>query len=147
MNEIERKFLVINDSFKTEATKQYVIKQGYLNRNSERTVRVRTKNNKAFLTIKGKSNSSGTTRFEWENQIDINEALELLKLVEGNIIEKTRYIIPYRNHTFEVDIFEGNQKGLILAEIELKDENETFEKPSWLGKEVTGDVRYYNSTM
>ena len=147
MNEIERKFLVINDSFKTEATKQYVIKQGYLNRNSERTVRVRTKNNKAFLTIKGKSNSSGTTRFEWENQIDINEALELLKLTEGNIIEKTRYIIPYKNHTFEVDIFEGNQKGLILAEIELKDENETFEKPSWLGKEVTGDVRYYNSTM
>jgi len=147
MNEIERKFLVINDSFKTEATKQYVIKQGYLNRNPERTVRVRTKNNKAFLTIKGKSNSSGTTRFEWENQIDINEALELLKLTEGNIIEKTRYIIPYKNHTFEVDIFEGNQKGLILAEIELKDENETFEKPSWLGKEVTGDVRYYNSTM
>ena len=147
MNEIERKFLVINDSFKTEATQQYVIKQGYLNRNPERTVRVRTKNNKAFLTIKGKSNSSGTTRFEWENQIDINEALELLKLTEGNIIEKTRYIIPYKNHTFEVDIFEGNQKGLILAEIELKDENETFEKPSWLGKEVTGDVRYYNSTM
>lgn len=147
MNEIERKFLVINDSFKTEATQQYVIKQGYLNRNPERTVRVRTKNNKAFLTIKGKSNSSGTTRFEWENQIDINEALELLKLTEGNIIEKTRYIIPYKNHTFEVDIFEGNQKGLILAEIELKDENETFEKPSWLGKEVTGDIRYYNSTM
>ncbi len=147
MNEIERKFLVINDNFKTEATKQYEIKQGYLNRNPERTVRVRIKNNKAFLTIKGKSNSNGTTRFEWENQIDINEAFELLKLSEGNIIEKTRYIIPYKNHTFEVDVFEGNQKGLVLAEIELKIENENFEKPSWLGKEVTGDVRYYNSNM
>lgn len=147
MIEIERKFLVENSSFIEYATAQRLIKQGYLNSVAERTVRIRIQNEQGFITIKGKSNSSGISRFEWEKEILQTEAIALLNLCEDYVIEKTRYIIPHHNHLFEVDVFQGANEGLIIAEIELENENETFEKPHWLGKEVTGDVRYYNSYL
>ena len=146
-NEIERKFLVLNDAFKTESYQQISIKQGFLNTHKKRTVRVRITNEKAFLTIKGKSNKSGTTRFEWEKEIAVKEARNLLLLCEKGIIEKKRYLIKSGKHTFEVDEFLGNHTGLIVAEIELDNEHDSFLKPSWLGKEVTGDKRYYNSVL
>jgi CYTH domain-containing protein len=118
-----------------------------LNSNSERTVRVRIKGNKGFLTIKGKGNESGTTRFEWEKEIEVTEAEQLLLLCEDGVIDKMRYEIPFGKHLYEVDVFEGDNKGLIIAEIELEDENESFEKPNWLGQEVTGDDRYYNASL
>lgn len=147
MIEIERKFLVSHLSFLSLATKKNRIVQGYLNSNPERTVRIRIKGNKGFLTIKGKGNESGTTRMEWEKEISLQEAEQLLTLCEKGIIEKTRYEIPIGNHTFEVDLFAGDHEGLVLAEIELESENEDFTKPDWLGKEVTGDERYYNAYL
>ncbi len=147
MLEIERKFLVLNTSFKNRATAKKNISQGYLNTNPERTVRVRIANEKAFLTIKGKGNETGTTRFEWEKEIDLNEAKSLLLLCQKGVIEKTRFEIPVGKHLFEVDEFYGENEGLIIAEIELSDENEVFEKPDWLGKEVTNDERYYNAYL
>ncbi len=147
MIEIERKFLVTSENFKNEAQKSIRIVQGYLNSSPERAVRVRIKGDKGFLTIKGKSNESGTSRFEWEKEIDILEAKQLMKLCEKGIIDKVRYEVNIGNHIFEVDIFSGDNKGLILAEIELRDENETFLKPNWLGKEVTGNNQYYNSQL
>ncbi|MHB0755974.1 CYTH domain-containing protein [Polaribacter sp. M15] len=145
--EIERKFLVINDDFKSEAYQKKIIKQGYLNSDKNRTVRVRISDDKAFLTIKGKTNFSGTTRFEWEKEIDKNEAEELLLLCEPSIIDKTRFLVKSDHHTYEIDEFYGDNEGLIVAEIELNSENETFKKPSWLGKEVTGNIEYYNSSI
>ncbi len=145
--EIERKFLVINDDFKSEAYQKKIIKQGYLNSDKNRTVRVRIADDKAFLTIKGKTNSSGTTRFEWEKEIDKNEAEELLLLCEPSIIDKTRFLVKSDHHTYEIDEFYGDNEGLIVAEIELNSENETFKKPNWLGKEVTGNIEYYNSSI
>ncbi|WP_405563223.1 CYTH domain-containing protein [Polaribacter sp. Asnod6-C07] len=145
--EIERKFLVINDEFKSEAYQKKTIKQGYLNSDKNRTVRIRIADDKAFLTIKGKTNSSGTTRFEWEKEIDKKEAEELLLLCEPSIIDKTRFLVKSEHHTYEVDEFYGDNDGLIVAEIELKSENEPFKKPNWLGKEVTGKVKYYNSSI
>lgn len=145
--EIERKFLVINDEFKSEAYQKKIIKQGYLNSDKNRTVRVRIADNKAFLTIKGKTNASGTTRFEWEKEIDKNEAEELLLLCEPSIIDKTRFLVKSDHHTYEIDEFYGDNEGLIVAEIELNSENETFKKPSWIGKEVTGKIEYYNSSI
>lgn len=147
MQEIERKFLVKNDSFKTLAAAKKEIAQGYLNTNPERTVRVRISNEKAFLTIKGKGNESGMTRFEWEKEIPLEEGKALLLLCEKGVIEKTRFEIPVGKHLFEVDEFYGENKGLIVAEIELSDENEAFEKPDWLGIEVTNDERYYNAYL
>ena len=147
MNEIERKFLVTSTEFLSENTKSNRIVQGYLNSNSERTVRVRIKGNKGFLTIKGKGNESGTTRFEWEKEIPFEEAQSLLQLCEKGAIEKTRYEVKYGNHIIEIDVFQGENQGLILAEIELQNENENIEKPNWLGEEVTGDIRYYNSYL
>lgn len=147
MQEIERKFLVKNDSFKILATAQKKIAQGYLNTNPERTVRVRIANEKAFLTIKGKGNETGMTRFEWEKEIQLEEAKLLLNLCEKGVIEKTRFEIPAGKHLFEVDEFYEENEGLIIAEIELSDENESFEKPDWLGKEVTNDERYYNAYL
>lgn len=141
--EIERKFLV-KGKFKHSAERFEIIKQGYLSSNPERSVRIRLKGNKAYLTIKGKSNTSGTTRYEFEKEITVKEADELLNLCFNETIEKTRYYLPEGKHTYEVDVFEGQNEGLILAEIELDDEHETFIKPQWLGKEVTGDHRYYN---
>jgi CYTH domain-containing protein len=145
--EIERKFLIRNFSFKTESFKKKYIKQGYLNTDKNRTVRVRVSDTTAFLTIKGKSNTKGTTRFEWEKEIPLSEAEELLVLCEPSIIEKYRYLIKRGTHTFEVDEFLGDNLGLIIAEIELTSENETYEKPSWLAKEVTGELKYYNSNL
>jgi CYTH domain-containing protein len=145
--EIERKFLVKNNDFKNEFYQKKQIKQGYLNSDKSRTVRVRIADDKAFLTIKGKSNSTGTTRFEWEKEIDKTEAEQLLLLCEPSIIEKTRFNVKNENHIFEVDEFYGDNKGLIVAEIELNSENETFKTPSWLGKEVTGEKKYYNSCL
>lgn len=147
MNEIERKFLVTSTEFLSENTKSNRIVQGYLNSNPERTVRVRIKGNKGFLTIKGKGNESGTTRFEWEKEIEVTEAEQLLLLCEDGVIDKIRYEIPFGKHLYEVDVFEGDNTGLIIAEIELNEENESFEKPNWLGDEVTGDERYYNAFL
>ena len=147
MEEIERKFLVESTDFIKESTVNNRIVQGYLNSNPERTVRVRIKGNKGFLTIKGKGNENGTTRFEWEKEISLSEAEALLQLCESGIIDKIRYEIPLGKHTFEVDIFSGENQGLIIAEVELTSENEFFEQPNWLGKEVTGDKKYYNSHL
>lgn len=144
--EIERKFLV-KGNYKEYAYAHEEIVQGYLSSVKERTVRVRIKGKKAYITIKGISNESGISRFEWEKEISINDARELLKLCEPGIIDKIRYYIKSGRHTFEVDEFNGENQGLVMAEIELSSENEQFEKPDWLGEEVTGDLRYYNSSL
>ena len=144
--EIERKFLV-KSNFKKFAVKSYKIAQGFLSSNPERTVRVRIRDTQGFITVKGKGNSSGTTRFEWEKEISLSEAEALLQLCESGIIDKIRYEIPLGKHTFEVDVFSGENQGLIIAEVELTSENEFFEQPNWLGKEVTGDKKYYNSHL
>lgn len=147
MIEIERKFLVNSDAFKNEAFTQNRISQGYLSSVPGRTVRVRIKGNKGFLTIKGASNESGLSRFEWEKEIPVDEATALLKLCEEGVIDKTRFEVKMGNHVFEIDEFYGENEGLIMAEIELNSETEAFEKPNWLGKEVTNDIRYYNSYL
>tara|TARA_R110002072_G_scaffold174802_17_gene330555 strand:+ start:10434 stop:10907 length:474 start_codon:yes stop_codon:yes gene_type:complete len=147
MLEIERKFLVITDVFKKDAFKQTRIVQGFLNTHPERTVRVRIKGDQGFLTVKGISNQSGTIRSEWEAEISVTDAEELLELCEPGIIDKTRYEIKVGKHIFEVDEFSGENEGLIVAEVELNSEDELFEKPIWLGKEVTGEVKYYNSQL
>lgn len=147
MLEIERKFLLKDDSFKQNAVKSYTVIQGYLSSVSERTVRVRIKENKGYITIKGKGNDSGLTRFEWEKEISVMEAEQLLLLCEPVIIEKIRYEVPYGKHIYEIDEFCGDNEGLVIAEIELGSENDSFEKPKWLGKEVTGNEKYYNSYL
>lgn len=147
MIEIERKFLVRSDAFKKDSISRENISQGFLNTDPERTVRIRIDGEWGFLTIKGKSNKTGTSRFEWEKEISLAEAQDLLNLCEPGIIEKTRYKIHKGDHFYEVDEFLGENEGLIVAEIELQDENESFEKPDWLGQEVTGDIRYYNSQL
>ena len=145
--EIERKFLVNSDVYKTEAKTKTKIVQGFLNTDPERTIRVRIRGDKAYLTIKGKGNNSGTTRFEWENEISITTANNLINLCEPGVIEKIRFEISIGNHTYEVDEFLGANKGLVIAEIELSKEDEAFIKPVWLGDEVTGQVNYYNSQL
>ncbi|AIM60028.1 adenylate cyclase [Cellulophaga lytica] len=147
MVEIERKFLVKSDAFKAESIAEKRIVQGFLNTDPERTVRVRIKGDDGFLTIKGKSNSTGTSRFEWEKQIPVKEAEALLKLCEEGVIDKIRYNVTVANHLYEVDEFFSDNQGLIVAEVELKDEDEEFVKPNWLGEEVTGDIKYYNSQL
>ncbi|MEX0288156.1 MAG: CYTH domain-containing protein [Flavobacteriaceae bacterium] len=147
MTEIERKFLVKTNGFKAEATTAEFISQGFLNTHPERTVRVRIKGGKGYITVKGISNASGTSRFEWEKEIGLKDAEGLLNLCEASIIEKRRFEIPVGHHVFEVDEFCGMNEGLVIAEIELGTEDEIFEKPDWLGKEVTGDIRYYNSHL
>ncbi len=147
MIEIERKFLVISDAFKNEASLKERITQGFLNTDPNRTVRVRIKGELGFITVKGKSNDAGTTRFEWEKEIPLQDATALLKLCEEGMVDKIRHNIRIGNHIYEVDEFFGANEGLVVAEIELKAEDETFEKPSWLGKEVTGEVKYYNSQL
>jgi adenylate cyclase len=144
--EIERKFLVKGE-FKSEAYSQSHIVQGYISSARGRTVRVRIRDEKGYLTIKGASNASGTSRYEWEKEIPLNEARELMKLCEPGVIDKTRYLVKSGCHTFEVDEFYGENQGLILAEVELTSEDELFEKPQFIGEEVTGDRRYYNSTL
>lgn len=147
MVEIERKFLVKSEQFKKQASSKSRIVQGFLNTHPERTVRVRIKGGSGFLTVKGKSNDSGTSRFEWEKLIGLEEAESLLILCEDGVLEKTRYEIPLGKHAYEVDEFHGENQGLIVAEIELMNENEDFERPEWLGDEVTGDIKYYNSRL
>ena len=147
MVEIERKFLVISEAFIGESFTQKRIVQAYLSSVPERTVRVRIKGEKGFITIKGKSNDSGTTRLEWEKEISLSEAESLLSICESGIIDKIRYEVKVGNHVFEVDVFSGENEGLIIAEIELQSENEWFEKPIWLGEEVTNDERFYNSFL
>lgn len=147
MLEIERKFLVTSEDFKKEANHKNQISQGYLNSHPERTVRVRIKGESGFLTIKGKGNETGMTRFEWETEIALAEAKNLIQLCENGVIDKIRYEVTVEKHTYEVDEFFGENEGLIVAEIELKSEDETFEKPDWLGTEVTNDERYYNAYL
>lgn len=147
MIEIERKFLVTSDEYKTAAFAKNEIAQGYLNSTPERTVRVRIKGDNGYLTIKGKGNESGMSRFEWEKEIPVSEAKSLLELCEKGVISKTRFEIKVGNHVYEVDEFYGENSGLVIAEIELQSETETFEKPSWLGNEVTNNEQYYNAYL
>lgn len=144
--EIERKFLV-NGDFKSEAFKSIRIIQGYLSSVPKRTVRVRVKGDKGFITIKGIGNASGITRYEWEKEIPVEDVKELLLICEPGVIDKTRYLVKAGEYTFEVDEFHGDNEGLIVAELELPDENAPFERPDWLGEEVTGDSRYYNAAL
>ncbi|MBU2948448.1 CYTH domain-containing protein [Zobellia uliginosa] len=147
MIEIERKFLVTSKVYQQQATVKERIVQGFLNTDKERTVRVRIKGESGFLTVKGKSNDAGTIRFEWEKEISVPDAEELLLICEPGIIDKVRYNVPLGNHMYEVDEFHGDNEGLIVAEVELESENQSLEKPSWLGEEVTGEVKYYNSQL
>lgn len=147
MIEIERKFLVISDEYKTEAKSKKRIVQGFLNTNPERTVRIRIGGDKGFITIKGKGNESGLSRFEWEKEISVVDAEALLKLAELGSIDKIRYEVEIGNHTYEIDEFYGDNEGLVVAEIELTSEDEHFQKPDWLGEEVSGVTKYYNSQL
>ena len=145
MIEIERKFLVKSEEFKAISFAKNEISQGYLNSNPERTVRVRIKGNQGYLTIKGKGNETGMSRMEWEKEIPVDEAKMLLNLCESGVISKMRYEVKFGNHVYEIDEFFGENQGLVIAEIELQSEDEAFEKPDWLGKEVTNNEKYYNS--
>jgi CYTH domain-containing protein len=147
MVEIERKFLVTSNSYKNEAYKNTRIIQGFLNTHKDRTVRIRLKGTIGFITVKGPSTNDGLSRFEWEKELLKEEAEALLKLCEPGIIDKIRYEVKSGNHIFEVDEFYSENDGLVIAEVELNTENEAFLKPSWLGEEVTGNVKYYNSQL
>ncbi len=147
MIEIERKFLVTTYAFKDEAHQKFRIIQGFLNRDPERTVRVRLKDNKGMLTVKGLSSSDGLSRFEWEKEISKKEAKALLEFCEKGVIDKLRYEVKSGNHIFEVDEFFSDNEGLVIAEVELTSEDEDFTKPDWLGEEVTGNIKYYNSQL
>ncbi len=145
--EIERKFLVKSD-FKDKAISSYVIKQGFLSTDPERVVRIRLIADKGFITVKGITDKGGTTRFEWEKTINRKDAENLLKLCKDTVIEKIRHLIPEKGGLFfEVDEFLSENKGLVIAEIELPHKNHLFEKPKWLGEEVTGQIKYYNSML
>ncbi len=145
--EIERKFLVKDDSYRAMAYSSSRIKQGYICSMRGRTVRIRIRDGKGYLTIKGPSNASGTSRYEWERELSLEEAEELMRLCEPGMIDKTRYLVKAGDHVFEVDEFYGENQGLVVAEVELKSENEAFLRPDFLGEEVTGQVKYYNSFL
>ena len=145
--EIERKFLVCGEDYKQQAFHHSRIKQGYISSRRGATVRVRLRDGQGFLTIKGPSDAKGISRYEFEKEISAEEAAHLFELCEPGIIDKTRYLVRAGNHTFEVDEFYGDNQGLVMAEVELQSETETFEKPSFIGQEVTGDRRYYNSHL
>lgn len=147
MIEIERKFLVKSEEYKNSSFEKNEIAQGYLNSNPDRTVRVRIKGNQGYLTIKGKGNETGMSRLEWEKEIPVDEARTLINICESGVITKIRYEIKFGNHVYEVDEFFGENEGLVIAEIELESEDETFEKPDWLGEEVTNNEKYYNSYL
>ena len=145
--EIERKFLVKKgDAYKSAAFSSSHILQGYIPADGA-TVRIRTRDDKAYLTIKGKSVNGGMTRYEFEKEIEMDEAQHLLQLCKGGVIDKRRYLVKSGNHTFEVDEFYGDNEGLVMAEVELGSEDETYEKPDFIGMEVTGDKRFYNSHL
>lgn len=144
--EIERKFLVKNDSFISQSIRTEIIKQGYISTEKEATIRVRTKNDKAYITIKGIN--TGATRNEWEYPIPAKDAEDMIeKLCKANIISKTRHIIEHDGKTWEIDVFDGRHSGLILAEIELSSEDEIFSIPPFIGEEVTNNPKYYNSEL
>ena len=146
--EIERKFLIKKGAdFKSKAYDSSRIKQGYICSGHGRTVRVRSRDRRAFLTIKGPSRDGGLSRYEFETEITEEEALQLFFICEPGIIDKTRYLVRSGNHTFEIDEFYGDNEGLLLAEVELSSPDEPFEKPDFIGEEVTGDHRYYNSHL
>ena len=145
--EIERKFLVNKDIFNKEGLVKTRIVQGFLNSNKARVVRVRITGDKGYLTIKGASDAAGLRRYEWEQEIDLKDAEALLRLSEPGKIEKNRYHYTLGKHLFEIDEFLNENEGLLLAEVELNDENEVFERPIWLGEEVTGITKYYNSEL
>jgi adenylate cyclase len=148
--EIERKFLVSRDGLekvKHLVTSHHRLTQGYLNSSPDRTVRVRIKDDCAFMTVKGRSSESGLSRFEWEKEIAVADARELMALCEPGVIDKVRYVVEYEGYVFEVDEFFGENEGLVVAEVELKDEAENFDRPEWLGEEVTGQTQYYNSSL
>ena len=145
--EIERKFLVLDDSFKHEAFSKSHIQQGYLCSERGRTVRVRIRDDRAYLTIKGPSENGGLSRYEFEREIPLEDGQQMMQLCEPGIIDKTRWLVKSGRHTFEVDEFHGENEGLVVAEVELSSEDETFEKLHFIGKEVTGDRRYYNSCL
>lgn len=147
MIEIERKFLVKNESYKSESINKQLITQGYLSSDPKRTVRIRICEQNAYITIKGQTSESGTSRYEWEKEINIEDAKQLMLLCREGVVTKIRHLIPFKNHTFEVDEFLKDNSGLVIAEIELSNENEDFERPRWLGKEVTGIKKYYNSQL
>jgi adenylate cyclase len=145
MIEIERKFLVLNNDFMNDSYENYTIKQGFISNDPERVVRIRIAKNKGFLTIKGKN--KGIERIEWEKEIPHDEANILMNLCKKPILEKTRYLVNYQCFLYEIDVFEGSNKGLIVAELELENSKQTYEKPNWLGNEVSEDTRYYNSNL
>ena len=145
--EIERKFLVKDLSFKEVAYSSSRIAQGYICSSRGRTVRVRIRNEKGYLTIKGPAGENGLSRYEWEKELPLDEAQELMKLCEPGLIDKTRYLVQSGKHVFEVDEFYGDNEGLVVAEVELASEDETFEKPNFIGEEVTGIAKYYNSFL
>lgn len=145
--EIERKFLVVGDAYKRQAYASSYIKQGYICSERGRTVRVRLRGDCGYLTIKGPSTDNGLSRYEFEKEITLEEARELFKLCEPGIVEKTRYLVRSGNHTFEVDEFHGDNEGLVMAEVELAAPNDPIVKPDFIGQEVTGDRRYYNSQL
>lgn len=144
--EIERKFLVTGE-YRSKAYAHSRIVQGYISSARGRTVRVRIRDDKGYLTIKGASGASGLSRYEWEKEIPLDEARELMEICEPGVIDKTRYLVRSGNHVFEVDEFYGENEGLVVAEVELSAENEPFVKPDFIGREVTGDIRYYNSQL
>ena len=146
--EIERKFLVHSDAFQSEATSIMEIRQGYLCKDPDKTIRIRIRDTQAFLTIKSGKLRAGLAKFEWEKEIALADAEELMSLCLPGAIEKTRYIIPCANgRKWEVDVFHGRLEGRVLAEIELGSEDEAFVRPEWLGEEVTGLPQYYNANM
>ena len=147
--EIERKYLVTSDSYKQMAVARYHICQGYISREKTGTVRIRITDDKAYLTIKGKPAAGHFARYEWEKEIDVQEAKELMQLCQGTIIDKTRWIIPAKEEglKWEVDEFHGKHEGLTIAEIELTSEEQEVEKPDFVGEDVTSDPRYYNANM
>ena len=143
--EIERKFLVTDNSYKTAAIACYDIRQGYISRNPDATVRIRIRNSEAFITVKGRTH--GARRQEWEYAIPQSDAAEMLALCEGPIIDKTRRIVDYDGHRWEIDEFHGAREGLTIAEVELSDALEPLSLPPFVGREVTGDPQYYNSNL
>jgi CYTH domain-containing protein len=147
MLEIERKFLVVDDSYKQLSYANSHIVQGYICSERGRTVRVRIKDDRAYLTIKGPSVNGGLSRYEFEREIPLEDGQQMMQLCEPGIIDKTRWLVKSGKHTFEVDEFHGFNEGLVVAEVELAYEDEPYEKPDFIGKEVTGDRRYYNSQL
>lgn len=144
--EIERKFLVENANFKELSSQRYEIMQGYLSRRIDATVRVRVRDDKAFLTVKGRNH--GVVRDEWEYEIPVEEAREMLeRCAEGSVLDKTRYIVPFGGYVWEVDEFHGIHEGLVVAEVELSSSDADFPIPPFVGREVTGDIHYYNSNL